>query len=227
MLPAEEPQARFWTPVVQNVAALVIFAILVAVYHLALGFVGRALSAIPLWTAIPLFGFAAYGVVAAALRLYMIYDAKRIRPGAGLARIPPFVPLRSNELEIDLVSIAPLVVLFSTQTPQINLILRLTNLSKYDLTVTHLTATVWFSQPTVELTIKAPIELEKHSTRTVFLHKLLEDSATERIKEFFARDDWTKFIAIDVTLAGVDYGETFERGAHFDLRSHDIKGVLR
>ncbi len=155
-----------------------------------------------------------------------------MRSGFGLELgwplIPPFVPLRSNELEIDLVSIAPLVVLFSTQTPQINLALRLTNLSKYGLTITHLTATVWFSQPTVELTIRAPIELDAHSTRRdILLHKLLEDSAAERAKEFFTRDDWTKFIAIDVTLAGVDYGETFERGAHFELRAHDIKGVLR
>jgi hypothetical protein len=87
---------------------------------------------------------------------------------------------------------------------------------------------VWFSQPTTELTLDAPFEIEAHSTRDdIFLRKLLEDSATKYIKAFFEREDFTKFIAIDVTMSGTSDAGPFQTGRHFDLRSHDIKGVVR
>lgn len=194
----------------------------------AAGTFGRVVASVPIWISFPLTFLAALGLITVFQVLFAFVRGRPALLQTETFGAPARSKLRHNDVEIDLRSIAPLVVLFSTQMPAIAMTLRVTNHSAYTLTVTHLKVSVWFSQPTTELTLDAPFEVEAHSTRDdIFLRKLLEDSATKYIKAFFDRDDFAKFIAIDVTTSGTSDAGPFQTGRHFDLRSHDIQGVLR
>jgi hypothetical protein len=212
----------FWS-VLGSLTASFLLTIFPKVVGVA-GTFGRVVESVPLWVSFPFTFLAALGLISI---LQMLFKSSPSRLQTQEYHIPE--PLETADIVIDLRSLAPLVVLFTTQLPEIAVTLRVANFSDYDITVTHLKVSVWFGQPTTELTLDAPFEVGARTEKDdVFMRKLLEDSASSYIKAYLARsEDWTNFIALDVTMSGTSTAGSFQRSRHFELRSHDIKGVVR
>jgi len=180
-----------------------------------------ALATIPLWLVLLGTFLSTLGIV------YLIQTARSVMQSKH-RQAEPLKALRPVDIEVDLHSIFSLVALFSTTVPEISILLRVTNHSPYDITVNTLKVSVWFNQPTTELTLDAPFEVKAHSTRdTVSLRKLLDGSIAAIVSEFFDSDNWSKFIAIDIIMSGTSDAGPFTRSPHFELRGHDLKGVQR
>jgi hypothetical protein len=214
---------RFWQ-IVTGVIAATIAGVLV--YEITLG---HHFWVVPAF-AVPVWLVAAVGVAVAVAAFAVIRTtvSRHVLSNPPRSETSFAEPIDPTHIEIDLRSIAAVTVLFSTNLPQILVFLRIINHTPYRITVTHLTASVWFSQPTVDLAIKTPFSVDAHTTRDdVYLGNILEDSATDAIRAFFARDDSGKAIMLDVSVSGQSDGGNFTTGAHFDLRGHDIKGVQR
>ncbi|HEY1884111.1 MAG TPA: hypothetical protein VGG51_13835 [Candidatus Cybelea sp.] len=188
---------------------------------------GKVASNIPLWISFPVTFLALLGLISIVQRVIALSQPERLHFG-NLGPITVAPQPRGKDIDISLRSIAPLIVLFTTQVPQISLTLRLTNLSLYDVEVTHLKAVVWFSQPTTELILSAALELRARSIRDdIYLNKLLEGKVADVVRAFFDRDEPTKQVHIDITVSGTSEGGSFQTGQHFSLGQHDIKGIER
>ena len=206
-------------------------AIAVAVWQRAEGLAGTLggiLSGVPLWVTGPVTFLAAWGLINIT-QAVLSWGPRQFPDETQSHEYDPPQLDTADSVEIDLRSTAPVVVLFSTQLPEIDVTLRITNHTSHDLTVTHLTISVWFSQPTTDLALGRPFEVLAHSTRDdVFLRKLLEDSATKAIKAYYAREeDWSRMVALDISISGTSKVGPFQRSRHFELHNYEIKGIVR
>jgi hypothetical protein len=99
-------------------------------------------------------------------------------------------PVDADDVEVDLRSTNPIDARVVSGIPQLELALRVTNFSLYDITVTDVSATVALSQVSVELSLKRSVEIAAGTTgRDVILRQVLEGPVVTAINAFFARDD--------------------------------------
>jgi hypothetical protein len=171
-----------------SVAVLIIYGVLAAVFHWLWP---RITGLLPIASA--LLAGATIGVLASK--------------GYGLLRkpSPPEAdPIDASDVEVDLRSTNPIDARVLGDIPQLELALRVTNFSLYDITVADVSATVAFSQVSVELSLKRSVEIAAGTTgRDVILRQVLEGPVVTAINAFFAREDDLSrcvYVSVDLTF---------------------------
>jgi hypothetical protein len=140
----------------------------------------------------------------------------------------PTLSATDQLLEIDLRSTAPVLLLLSGARPQFYVYLRVTNLSDEDIRITHLTADVWFGQPMLKFAADLPVKVPARSTeRNVAVSQMVEASAVEAMKEYLARDDFSKNVAVTIMAACESTTASFTKTERFELRDKELLTIIR
>ncbi len=224
---------RISSPLFQNVLGSIIGGGVLTGLNGLSGLLGYTSWLRPIFTVVspwifwPTVVFALFGALTIGRAAIALTKSKRhsLPFGPVSALVEPSDP---DLLEVDLRSVSPIMVSFSTALPEISVCLRITNHASCDILVTHLTVNVWFSQPTTELFLSAPFVVSANSTKDdVFLNKRLEDSATKYSRAFFDRDDLGKTVYINVTLTCDAGTGMFTKFQNFERRMPDILSIPR
>ena len=225
-----------WRAFPWNVAAsLVATAIALGVQQFAptlirsIGGIAPSFLTTPLWLLLFTTFFTVLGGITAAQQVWkaLRYTLNEL-PKQDAPRGSHDLAILSQQVEIDLRSTAPIILLKNAATPQFSIWLRLTNHSSLTLRVTHLTIEVWFGQPALKVSLDQPISVRPHSTATdIRLADVLDASKVAYINGYLTSSDYGKTLFLDIRATIETTEGHFSKDVKIERRDPELSTIIR
>lgn len=148
-------------------------------------------------------------------------------PGFAMRRIYTEQKLNSG-VEVDLRSIGGVVVMNLGGIPTIEIALRATNHLPFDVVIDRCNIEVWFGQPTLKISLDAPLTISANSTRSDLRFRAhLSEAEFSSVKSALDTADLGSALYIYV-LARCEAGfAKFEKAVTIERRGHDLASIPR
>lgn len=137
-------------------------------------------------------------------------------------------PASPERLEVDLRSTSPIILLQSAALPQLSVWLRATNLSDYDVRITHISLQAWFGQPTTKLTLDRPVKVAANSILgDIGLTEILDQTKVNYIQQFLRQENPSKTLYLYLALACEAASGPFSKDVTLERREPELSTIIR